>query len=211
VTLTVLPPCVLAPPTPGTLAFTVPQGQPAATALTVTLSESGTCVRPVSWTASVGSSSWLVLSALSGTDSGSGLGVNVTAATLLPGSYSGTITITATDSAGAVLSPQTITVSLTVIGVTISGTAVACPGSIPPTCTAPQALPGATVTLLSGSATVATATADASGKYTFSNVALGAYTLSVAGFDASNNHYVGSLPLTLTGDALNLTVQAFPG
>jgi hypothetical protein len=213
VTLTVLPPCVLAPPTPGTLTFTVPQGQSAATALPVVLSESGTCVRPVTWTVSVGSNTWLVLSALSGTDSGSGgsVGVNVTATTLLPGSYSGTITITATDSAGAVLSPQTITVSLTVTGMTISGTVVACPGSTPPTCTAPQALPGATVTVLSGSTTVATTTADASGNYTFSNVALGSYTISVAGYDASNTHYVGSLALTLTGNAINLTVQAFPG
>jgi hypothetical protein len=213
VTLTVLPPCVLAPPTPGTLAFTVAQGQPAATALSVTLSESGTCVRPVSWTASGGSSSWLVLSAPSGIDSGSGssLGVNVTAAALLPGSYSGTVTIAATDSAGAVLSPQTIAVSLTVTGVTISGTVVACPGSTPPTCTAPQALPGATVTLLSGGSTIATTTADASGNYAFSNVTLGSYTITVAGFDASNNHYVGSLALTLTGNALNLTLHAFTG
>jgi hypothetical protein len=208
VTLTVLPPCVLAPPTPGTLAFTVPQGQPAATALSVTLSESGTCVRPVSWTASGGSSSWLVLSAPSGTDSGSGssLGVNVTAATLLPGTYSGTVTIAATDSAGAVLSPQTITVSLTVTA-TVSGTVIACADQ---TCATSQLLAGATVTLLSGSNTVATTTADASANYSFTGIAAGSYTINVSGLDATNVHYVGSASVTVTGN-ISITIKAFPG
>jgi len=118
VTLTVLPPCVLSSPLPASLAFSVPQGQPAPAAQNVTFSETGTCVRPVTWSASgdAGSSAWLVLSAASGTDSGSGstLGVNVTAATSVPGTYSGTITVTATDSAGAVMSLQPINVTLTV-------------------------------------------------------------------------------------------------
>ena len=56
-----------------------------------------------------------------------------------------------------------------------------------------------------------TVTADASGTYSISNMALGSYTITVAGSDASNMHYVGSLALTLTGNALNTTIKAFPG
>ena len=215
VTLTVLPPCVLLPLSPKSLNFSIPQGQSSSTTQNVTLSETGTCARPVTWTASTGSSAWLALSATSGTDGGSGstLGVNVTAATLVPGTYTGTITITVTDSTGATVggSGRSVSVTVTVTGYTVSGNVVACPGSTPPTCVTPQALPRAAVTLMSGSTTVATTTADPSGNYAFSNIALGVYTISVAGYDASNNHYVGSLPLTLTGNAINLTIQAFPG
>ena len=215
VTLTVLPPpCVLSSPSPASLSFTVPQGQSASTQ-NVTLSETGTCSRPVAWTASTGSGTWLVLSATSGTDGGSGstLGVNVNAATLVPGTYTGTITITATDSTGATVvgSPQTVGVTLTVTGYTISGTVFACPGSISPTCTTPQALPGATVTLILGSKTVAMTTADASGNYSFSGLGSGTYTISVTGNDASNNHYVGSISVPFTGNMSNVTIQAFPG
>jgi hypothetical protein len=115
VTLMVLPPCVLSSPVPASLVFSVLQGQSSSAAQNVTFSETGTCVRPVNWTASA-SSAWLVLATSSGTDVGSGstLGVNVTAATLIPGTYSGTITVTATDSAGAVMSLQPISVTLTV-------------------------------------------------------------------------------------------------
>src|SRR6266699_3009290 len=88
VTLTVLPPCVLSPPTPATLAFSLAQGQATSTTQNVTFGETGTCSRPVNWTASA-SSAWLVLPTLSGTDGGSGstFGVNVTAASLVPGTY----------------------------------------------------------------------------------------------------------------------------
>ena len=117
VTLTVLPPCVLSPPAPATLAFSLPQGQSTLTPQNVTVSETGTCARPVTWTAST-TSAWLVLTASSGTDGGSGstFGVNVTAASLVTGPYTGTITITATDSTGATVSGsgQTINVTLTV-------------------------------------------------------------------------------------------------
>ncbi len=215
VTLTVLPPCVLSAPSPGSLSFTVAQGTALSSVQNVTVSETGTCARPVTWTASTGSTAWLVLLATAGTDSGSGgtIGVNINAATLLPGTYTGAITITATDSTGATVSGsgQAIPVTVTVTGFTVSGTVVACPGSTPPTCTAPQALPGASVTVLSGGTTVATTTADASGNFAFANIALGAYTISVAGSDASGTHYVGSLALTLTGNAISLNVQAFPG
>jgi BACON domain-containing protein len=116
VTLTVLPPCVLSPLSPNSLTFSVPQGQSSATAQNVTFSETGTCSRPVKWTASA-NSAWLV-PATSGTDGGGGsiLGVNVDATNLTPGPYSGTITIAATDSAGVTISGsgQTINVTLTV-------------------------------------------------------------------------------------------------
>ncbi len=214
VTLTVQPPCVLSPPSPVSLAFSVPQGQSPSTPQHVTVSQTGTCVRPVTWTATgdPGSSTWLVLVTTSGTDSGSGitLEVNVNAANVTTGAYTGTITIAATDSAGAVISPQSINVSLTVTGYTISGNVVACPGSTPPTCLASQALPGATVTLMSGNATVATTTADSSGNYAFSNIPLGAYIINVAGYDASNIHYVGSSPVTVTGN-ISINIQVFPG
>jgi len=211
VTLTVQPPCVLSSPSPASLAFTVPQGQSAATQ-NVLLSETGTCARPVTWTASA-RSAWLV-PAPAGTDSGSGstMGVTVHAANLTPGTYAGTITITATDSTGAaVLGSGQVYVTLTVTGFTVRGNVVACPGSTPPTCATPQPLPGATVTLTSGSNTVATTTADASGNYTFSNVPLGAYTISVAGSDAGGNPYVGTATLTVTGNTTNFNIQAFPG
>jgi hypothetical protein len=213
VTLTVLPPCVLSPPSPASLAFSIPQGQSASTQ-NVTLSETGICSRPVTWKASTGSTTWLVLSATSGTDGGSGgaLGVNVNAATLVPGTYTGTITIAATDSSGTTVSGsgQTISVSLTVTA-TLSGSVIACPGSTSPTCAAPRALPGATVTLMLGSKTVATTTADASGNYSFSGIGSGSYTISVTGNDASNNHYVGTTSVPLTGNMSNVTIQAFPG
>ena len=176
----------------------------------VALSESGTCVRPVTWQAST-SSSWLTLTATSGTDSGTGSTFWVNASTVneVPGTYTGTITITATDSTGlAVGSPQSVAVTLTVTGFTINGTVLACADQ---TCATPQALAGATVTLVSGNTTVATTTADASGNYSFTNIPLGSYTITVAGYDANNTHYVGSLSLTLTGNAPNTTISALPG
>ncbi len=209
VTLTVLPPCVLSTPSPATLAFSLAQGQATSAALNVALNETGTCGRPVTWQAST-SSPWLTLTATSGTDSGTGstFGVNATTANMVPGTYTGTITITATDSTGAAVgSPQSVAVTLTVTGFTINGTVIACADQ---TCATPQPLVGATVTVLSGSTTVATTTADASGNYTFTNIPLGSYTITVAGSDASNTHYVGSLPLTLTGNASNTTIQALP-
>jgi len=210
-TLTVLPPCMLSSPSPASLSFSVSQGQSAPAPQNVTLSETGTCARPVTWTANAGSSTWLVLSGTSGSDSGSGsnLGVNVNAANLTPGMYTGQITVTATDSTGALVlgSPQTITVSLTVTGFTISGSVVACADLA---CATPQPLPGATVTLMGGS-TLLTTNADASGNYSFSNVALGTYAISVAGTDASNTHYVGNATLTVSGNTSNFAIQVYPG
>ena len=217
VTLTVQPPCVLSTPAPASLAFSANQGQSSSATRSVVLSETGTCARPVTWmaTGDVNSSSWLVLSTTSGSDSGSGStlgGVNVNATGLIPGNYTGTITIAATDSSGATVSGsgQTISVSLKVTA-TLSGSVVACPGSTPPTCTAPQPLPGAMITLTRGNTTVAMTKADASGNYSFSGLGPGTYTISAAGFDASNNHFRGTTSLPLTGNMSSVMIQAFPG
>ena len=211
VTLTVLlPPCLLSAPSPATLAYSLAQGQATSTPNMVALSESGTCVLPVTWQAS-SSSSWLALTPISGKDSGTGSSFWVTASAVneVPGTYTGIITITATDSTGlAVGSPQSVAVTLTVTGFTINGTVQACADQ---TCASPQALAGATVTLVSGNTTVATTTADASGNYSFINVPLGSYTINVVGYDANNTHYTGSLSLTLTGNALNTTISVLPG
>ncbi len=210
VTLTILPPCTLSSPSPANLSLSVSQGQ--SSAANVTLGETGTCARPVSWTATgdAGSSAWLALSPASGTDSGSGstLGVNVNATNLTPGTYTGTITISATDSTGAAVSGggQTITVSLTVTGFTVSGSIIACADQA---CTTSQPLARATVTLMSGSTTIATVTADSSGNYSFSNIALGSYTITASGPDASNTSYVGtSLTFPVPGTT-SLTIQTF--
>ena len=210
VTLTIFPPCRLLTPSPANLAISLAQGQTTSSALNVVLSESGTCGRPVTWHAST-SSQWLALTAASGTDSGTGslFGVNASAVNLLSGTYTGTITIVATDSTGSVVgNTQSVTVTLTVTGFTISGTVLACADQ---TCASSQPLAGATVTVMSGSTTVATTAANASGNYSFSNIPMGSYTITASGYDASNTHYMGNLLLTLTGDAPNTTIQALPG
>ena len=203
VTLTILPPCTLT--SPAGLAFTVAQGQ-TATAQNIAVSETGTCARPVSWTATAGS--WLVIPAASGTDNGM-LSVNVNTTGLVPGTYTGNITITATDSAGTAVvgSPRTVPVMLTVTGFTVSGSVVVCSGPAP-SCTTSQPLPGATVSLVSGSTTVATVIADASGNYSFSNVALGAYTISASGTDSGVTHQ-GNAQVTVQGNTTGVIIQTF--
>jgi hypothetical protein len=64
---------------------------------------------------------------------------------------------------------------------------------------------------MSGITEVAMTTADASGNYSFSGLGSGTYTISVAGYDASNNHYRGTTSVSLTGNMSNVTIQAFPG
>ncbi|MGZ3615767.1 MAG: BACON domain-containing protein [Ktedonobacteraceae bacterium] len=121
VTLTILQPCVLSPISPNNLTFRVPQGTTHSPTQMVTLSETGTCNSPITWTASTtGQKPWVVLSATTGTDTGSGsiVGVSIDPTGFPPGSYSypGIITITATDSTGATIlgSGQTITLTVTV-------------------------------------------------------------------------------------------------
>jgi hypothetical protein len=118
VTLTILLPCVLSPISPNSLVFTVPQGTSPSPAQTVSVSETGMCNLPITWTASTGGlKPWVVLSATTGTDSGIGstLGVSIDPTGFPPGTYSypGIITITATDSTGATISGSGQTISLT--------------------------------------------------------------------------------------------------
>jgi hypothetical protein len=104
VTLHVLAPCSLQV-TPARLSFTTSLQQPDPPGQSITLKAAGGCAQPVRWKASMtsNSSSWLTLSATSGTDSGMGsiITVNVNAEHSLPGSYRrGMITITITDNNG---------------------------------------------------------------------------------------------------------------
>jgi hypothetical protein len=144
-----------------------------------------------------------------GTGQSGSIAVAVTTAGLSAGTYQRTVSISATDASGAPAqrSPQQFTVTLTVTGFTVSGSVVVCSGPAP-ACTTSQPLPGATVTLMSGSTTVATATADAAGNYSFANVALGSYTLSASGTDSGGTH-TGSAAVTVRGDTTGVTIQTF--
>jgi len=212
VTLTVLQPCTLQL-VPGPIALSAAAGQSAAVSQTFTLSETGSCGGGVSWTASEnsGSSSWLSLSATSGTDTGNGSIVTVSAfaSKLTPGSYTGQITISANNN-GLVLqgSPQTVQVSFQVSGYTLSGSVAACVGPAP-MCTASQGLAGASVSLVNSSnATVATVTADSSGNFTFTNVLPGTYTINASG-SANAVAYSGAVTVTVSGATAGVTISTF--
>lgn len=120
VSLNVLSPCTLQV-TPQTLTFTTSFLQPQPSAQSITIKAAGNCAYPISWKATVdaGSRSWLTLSAQSGSESsygspGSTEIVSVNGKGLLPGTYSGRITIAAYASDGSVImsSPQTVVVTL---------------------------------------------------------------------------------------------------
>ena len=210
VTVTILPPCVLSV-VPLTLPFSVAQGQPAPPAQSFSLSESGNCALPVTWTATgdSGSSSWLTIGPpTSGTGSAT-VSVNVNPTGLVPGTYAGKITVTAVGNGGAVVlnSPQTVNVSLLVTGYSLSGTVIACSDS---NCTTSKPLPGAALTLVNSSTNQSiNATADSSGNYSFSNLALGAYTLTATGTDGTYN-YLGTASLNITGNQSNYNIDTFP-
>jgi hypothetical protein len=115
VTLNVMQSCSLQVG-PTSLSFTVEQGK-MSTAQNVSVSSTGNCVLPISWSVSA-NAVWLVLSPTSGVDQGSdsSIGVSVDAVQLTAGSYTGTVTLSATDKSGAAIvgSPKTIAVSVTV-------------------------------------------------------------------------------------------------
>ena len=115
VSLTVSPPCALQV-TPGNLAFTATLLQPNPSGQNITLSETGNCLRPVSWQASA-DHSWIVLSSTNGSN-GSAITVHISASGMLLGTYNAHITLSAVNKNGASIqnSPQTVTVTLTVIG-----------------------------------------------------------------------------------------------
>ncbi len=215
VTLTVSPPCspIVAS---STLDFTAAQGPGSPNPQTIALSESGTCSRPVSWTAGT-SSPWLALSSPQpDTGSGSSLTVTVNSAGLPAGTQTGTITVSATDGNGnAVGTPQTITVTLTVTPTfSVSGTVEACQPGPAPLCTTSAPLPGATLTVLnSANQQVETVTADASGNYTILYLSPGSYTVNITGTDANNVPYSATgLPLPVAGNnTAGFTLDVFPG
>jgi hypothetical protein len=210
VTLNITQPCSVQVAAGG-LSFTLTQGQGVPTQA-LNFSETGSCARPVSWTATPdnGSASWLTLSATSGTDNGSGssIGVGVNPS-LTPGTYNGSITLTLTDANGVAVqsSPQTIPVLVTVSGFTVGGVVEACAAN---PCAAPLALAGATVTLTDAHGTkIGTLNANSNGNFSFTNIAAGTYTLSATGTDTASLQYSGSVSITVTGNSTNLTLNAY--
>jgi len=210
VTLTILQPCTLSVG-PTTLQFSVAQGQPAPPTQSFSLSESGNCALPVTWTATgdSGSSSWLTIGPpTSGTGSAT-VNVAVNPAGLAPGTYAGTITVAASGNGGAIVlnSPQTVNVSLVVIGYRLSGMVIACSDG---NCTSSKPLPGASLTLLNNSTNQSIAiTSDSLGNYSFSNLSMGAYTLTASGSDGTLN-YAGTATLNITGNQVNYNINVYP-
>lgn len=202
ITLTVLPPCQLAV-SPGSLAFNVAQGQ-ASSAQTLSISETGACTRPVTWTAA-SDSTWLTLSSTTGSDTGSGasVGVSVNASGLVPRTYAGNVTITVNGGTASNTLTRTIPVSVTVTGFAVSGTVNACADA---PCATSIPLPGAAVTLTGPGGVSMNTTADLNGNYSFSNVPLGACTITASGLNAASIHYTGSTPVTVTGNMTGINV-----
>jgi hypothetical protein len=117
VTLNVRAPCTLNV-APGKLTFaSVLVSGPSPQ--TLTLTESGGCIFPVSWQVS-SDASWISLARSSGSDTGAGTSILVQASSdgKLIGSYTAHLTLTASDGAGAAVavSPTVVTATLTVIG-----------------------------------------------------------------------------------------------
>jgi hypothetical protein len=160
-------------------------------------------------TGDVGSSSWLVLSQpTSGTDSAT-INVGINPQNLIPKTYTGTITISASGNGGALVqgSPATVSVSLTVTGFTLTGRAMACSDI---NCTSIKPLPGAALNLVNNTTNQTMTTfANGSGNYSFSNLALGAYTLTITGSDGTYN-YAGTVTLNIGGNQANVSVNAYP-
>ena len=113
VNLVMQPPCTLSPPSSSALSFSAVQGASAnPVAQTVLFTGTGSCVWPLSWKTSVApSASWLTQNALSGTIGGAGqsgsVGVAANIAGLLTGTYSTTVTITASDANGVTVQGST--------------------------------------------------------------------------------------------------------
>lgn len=211
INLTVLQPCTLQP-LPAQITLSAVQGQVAPDTQTLTFGATGSCGGGVAWSASgdAGSSAWLGLAPSTGTDSGGGGSVTVSAFAggLAPGSYTGSVTIAASNN-GIVLkgSPQTVTVTFLISAFTVSGSVVACGGPAPD-CTSSSALAGATVSLMSGTTTIATVTADTAGNFTFANVPLGTYTVSAQGAVGVTS-YTGTTTVPVAATVNGVVVQTF--
>lgn len=212
VSLTVAQPCTLQTTPSTSVSLTMAQGTtPPSQA--VALSEKGSCAYPITWTVTgdSGSTSWLVISPTSGSDSGTGssFGVSVnSSAALTPGTYKGTLTITASGTGGAAVSPQTLPVVLVVTGYTVSGVVDACTTT---PCATPTPLAAASVNLVNSSGTiVATTTASSAGTFSFSNVAVGTYAISASGTDSVGIQYTGSTSaITISQNTTGITVDAY--
>lgn len=103
---------------PTHLSFTATLLQPDPPGQSITLKTTGACGKPVTWTATA-DASWIQLSSSTGRDNGSGSALTVSIhSNQIVGVYNAHITITAVDSNGITLqnSPQTISLTLTVIG-----------------------------------------------------------------------------------------------
>ena len=210
VTVTVLPPCQLQVGSLN-LPFSVGQGQPSPSPQSFSLNETGNCTLPVTWqaTGDAASSSWLVVGPPSSGTGSATVSVGVNASSLAPGSYSGMITVSATGNGGAVVqnSPQTVNVKLTVTGYTFSGSVIACSDT---SCTTTNALPGSSVSLLNNATNQAiVVTANGSGNFSFTSLALDPYTLTVTGTDGTTN-YLGTVSFNMTGDKLSFPVNVYP-
>jgi len=104
--------------TPAHLSFTATLLQPDPPGQTITLKTTGTCGKPIAWTATA-DAPWIQLSSSTGSDNGSGSALTVYVhSNHIIGVYNAHITFTAIDSNGITLqsSPQTISVTLTVLG-----------------------------------------------------------------------------------------------
>ena len=121
VTLTVLPVCTLQPPSATSLAFSAPVGANPAPQ-TFTIGVVGACIGAVTVTPTATMSSgtgWLAVSPASAPVAAGGTAtftVTVTSAALASGSYAGSISLAAVNSAGVAIagSPQAVGVTLTV-------------------------------------------------------------------------------------------------
>jgi len=118
----VLPPCTLSQPSSSTLAFNTIQGGSNPSPLQEALTVSGNCGWPVNWKASTSSNApWLTLTPASGVFTSNGQSATMTVIPnntgLDPGTYTTSVSISATDSAGlsAQGSPQVFTVTMTVL------------------------------------------------------------------------------------------------
>ena len=103
---------------PTHLSFMATILQPDPPGQSITLKTTGNCGKPVTWKATA-DSSWIQFSSTTGSDNGSGSSVTVYAhSNKIVGAYTAHITVTAVDSSGITVqgSPQTVSVTLTVVG-----------------------------------------------------------------------------------------------
>lgn len=112
-------PCIITD-TPSALSFAGVVGQPTPATQAATISASGTCTHTLNWTASAGNTTWLTTSPTSGTvsvNSTSATNIGIVLSGLGPNTYTGQVTITATDSIThqSVGTPHIIMVTLRVI------------------------------------------------------------------------------------------------